>query len=116
MDGVADGWEATDGLDETTPVEGSEDTGAVDTADGFDLGAGNGLLIGDDREGFDGCWGEAGFAIEAKESANVGSETGGTGELDGAPVALEDPSGLGALPYGSEGSLDVADLDAGSPG
>ena len=52
-DGAPDDLFATGGGDQLAGDEGTEDTGGVDAADFADFGSGDGLLIGDDGEGFE---------------------------------------------------------------
>ena len=57
-DGAADDLLAAGGGDELAGEERAEDAGGVDAADLGDFGGGDGLLVGDDGEGFEGLEGE----------------------------------------------------------
>ena len=57
-DGAADDLFASGGGDELAGDEGAEDTGGIDAADFADFGGGDGLLVGDDGEGFERLKGE----------------------------------------------------------
>jgi len=52
--GSADFFGAADDFDEVVFHEGAEHFAAGDAADDFDAGAGDGLFVGDDGEGFEG--------------------------------------------------------------
>ncbi len=57
-DRAADDLLAAGGGDELAGEQRAEDAGGVDAADLGDLGGGDGLLVGDDGEGFEGLEGE----------------------------------------------------------
>ena len=57
-DGAADDLLAAGGGDEFAGEQGAEDAGGVDATDLGDLGGGDGLLVGDDGEGFERLQGE----------------------------------------------------------
>ena len=53
-DGPADDWFSAGGSDEFAADQAAEDAAGVDSADLADLGCGDGLLVGNDGQGFQG--------------------------------------------------------------
>jgi hypothetical protein len=73
-DGSAEGVVTAGDFDEALFHEESEGFAAVDAADGFDVGAGERLLVGDDGEGFAGRAGEAEFLVAAAKRGEPAME------------------------------------------
>ena len=92
-DGAADDLFAAGGGDELARDEGAEDAAGVDAADLGDLGGGDGLLVGDDGEGFEGLEGELQGRLEGFDEAADGVVVLGLG---GEAVAAGDLADLEA--------------------
>jgi hypothetical protein len=85
-------------------------------ADTFDFGFGDGLLVGDDGEGFEGGGGKAGLPFQTEETADLEGEAGGGGELEAVAVALDDPAtGIGLFEF-DEGGFDAVPFNTGAAG
>jgi hypothetical protein len=118
-EGAAGDFGAASDADEVAVEEGLHDAIDGDAADGFDVGAGDGLAVGDDGEGFHGRGAEAGLAVLGEELAEPGGEVRLGDELP-AGSAFADfvgAAGLGVfLLELLDGVLELRGFDFGEAG
>ena len=118
-DRAADDLLAAGGGDELAGHQGAEDAAGVDAADLGDLGGGDGLLVGDDGEGFERLEGELERRLEGLDEAADGVVVlglGGEAEAAGDFADLEAAVAVGVVgdELVEDGAEVVAELAGGA--
>src|SRR5215212_10958243 len=89
---VADRGQLSRNFDEFSSIQRRQDSGAINSAQGFDLSPSHGLPIRDQRERLEGSARESCLTVETEKAANIWGKPGCRRDVGGSPVLNNDPA------------------------